>query len=732
MSSQSPLSPSPNSRGSGSQGLPAVLAAWGLKNTDTPGRERSPSPARTPAPRVVGAAGGGVGGSPWVDRPQSPSASVAAAAAAAAAAERVGGDSHSRRDDQLPEDWRAFQMELAVLFKSIHSTQSSLKAEVVGLCKVMEGNADRRLASQDALTNLISNKLDSHHQTMKQLLELQHQDEMLEGGFGAAVEALPLVFLGDAGVSPVVTDEGVDFKLHGVQLDVAADDVADGLKIVANQTRMRKESGHETSSSAAASSDRRIQRGRSQMANVSKAVLEGKVPDVPWEEFQNRRRKHVPAVEDLVEALGWHPKAEPVSDVPSSSILPMKVRTFIASSHFDAFVLSLILLNTAVIAVQTDQQMKRSIDKYELGASVEEPVWYKVADVTFCVVFALEMVVRLLAEERMFFTGQERWLNLLDTLLVLSAMVELIATDAIYKLLYIRTVRALRSVRALRVVRVVRFLRALRVMLTSVMNSLMSFVWGFVFLHFVIFLFGLIFLQAAANFIEDAGRVDEATVHDLRSYFPSMPTTLCTLFMSTSGGLDWGEIYAPLKRVGETYGLLFIFYVAFMTVAILNVIVGIFVEGASESAQIERDVSMLAEVEEAGSNMNQLKQYLKTFDIDGTGSIAQIKLTQFLQDERAIAFFRAQQIDEREAHDLFKLLASSENEATIDEFLVGLMILKGGNGVHVANQWYETRQLMAHLLNFMQYSREHFMFIEETLRDVYPESDDALPGKQYV
>jgi hypothetical protein len=188
--------------------------------------------------------------------------------------------------------------------------------------------------------------------------------------------------------------------------------------------------------------------------------------------------------------------------------------------------------------------------------------------------------------------------------------------------------------------------------------------------------------------------------------------------MSSSGGLDWADVHAPLKNVGDFYGLLFMLYIGFVIFGVFGIVIGIFVEGASETAQVERELLMQVELQDTGSRMNFLKEHLQSFDVEGTGGISRTQFDGFLQNKTTHDFFRAHQVHETEAQGLFPLLAGSANEAPIDEIVVGLMIPKGNQGDNAANRWYESRQLAAQLKNFMQYSREHFVFIEEMLQDV--------------
>merc|ERR1712007_371253 len=82
---------------------------------------------------------------------------------------------------------------------------------------------------------------------------------------------------------------------------------------------------------------------------------------------------------------------------------------------------------------------------------------------------------------------------------------------------------------------------------------------------------------------------DEARID---RYFGSVIDTMITLFLSITGGLDWGEAVEPL-RGSVMYGV-WILYIVMSQFAVLNVVTSVFVESVLASAKSDKKLLMEA------------------------------------------------------------------------------------------------------------------------------------------
>ncbi|KAJ7365570.1 Cation channel sperm-associated protein 1 [Desmophyllum pertusum] len=144
----------------------------------------------------------------------------------------------------------------------------------------------------------------------------------------------------------------------------------------------------------------------------------------------------------------------------------MFIYELIESKVFSVSILFVILLNTVILVIQTDEAF-----------SVKAGWYLSALDSVFLAIYFIEIVLKLYALRSFFFkTG---W-NIMDFLIVLFTMVDFLLplivqnvgsfdVAAIFRLL--RMFRAIRALRALRVLRTIRFLKNLQVIMTTILKS---------------------------------------------------------------------------------------------------------------------------------------------------------------------------------------------------------------------------------------------------------------------
>merc|ERR1719223_819973 len=99
--------------------------------------------------------------------------------------------------------------------------------------------------------------------------------------------------------------------------------------------------------------------------------------------------------------------------------------------------------------------------------------------------------------------------------MVLSSLVEVLLETG-SNMSGIRILRVLRLVRTLRIIRVVNFFRSLRLMVCCIFNSLMSLMWALLLLLMTMYLFSIVCVQGASEFLREKG-LDTQPVNE----FPS-------------------------------------------------------------------------------------------------------------------------------------------------------------------------------------------------------------------
>jgi len=274
-----------------------------------------------------------------------------------------------------------------------------------------------------------------------------------------------------------------------------------------------------------------------------------------------------------------------------------------------------------------------------------------------------------------FFGKDWRW-NLLDFVLVLSSVTEAVISSEgslIGGVAAIRFLSVVRLVRILRGIRILKHFSKFRLLLLVIQHSLVPLMWSCFVLVWSFYLVGIVILNGVSVYV-GGGEADEDTVKDLASMFGSLDWALLTLFMSITGGISWEVVVRPMFSVHLAYGLFFISFMVFMTLAMLNIIAGIFLNEAIESAQMDRHIRVLAEAKKDNEMVSELLKLFKQFDTDESGSLTIDEVTDAWEMRSVRDRLRMLGVDFADAISLFDTLdVDGTQEVEIDEFVIGCL-----------------------------------------------------------
>ncbi|CAE7157996.1 Scn11a, partial [Symbiodinium pilosum] len=150
-------------------------------------------------------------------------------------------------------------------------------------------------------------------------------------------------------------------------------------------------------------------------------------------------------------------------------------------------------------------------------------VIFRVFDILWCVAFILELVLRIFADGRMFFSldNPECGWNWTDTFFVAVSTADeaIVLLGFTMELSQFRLLRMIRLVRVLRLLRVVRFCSDLRIMVNGIAGSVRVLFWALMLLAIVMFIFGVTLMQLAYAHLKSE---DGSGAVDVAKYYGSL------------------------------------------------------------------------------------------------------------------------------------------------------------------------------------------------------------------
>jgi len=331
-----------------------------------------------------------------------------------------------------------------------------------------------------------------------------------------------------------------------------------------------------------------------------------------------------------------------------------------------------ILCNTALMAYETDA----GIDAVRNGEDL--PSWISAGNLIFNLIFAAELVFRISVLRSWFFTAPGEWgWNYFDMVLVLWSLVSEFFHGS--QLSFLRAFRMLRAARVARIIRLARFFRHLRRMVFAILACLSSLAWAFVFLTMVMFMFSILFVQGVTIALEEEDSQSLQRVmkeNEIDLYFDSLGGAMLSLLAAVSGGMDWMVIKKPLDYAGSFYAALFVVYLLFVTVGLMNVLTGVFLSNADEFT----DLSLMIAGEEAKVDgfVEQMLELFKILDTKEAGIVDWDTFHKVMRNDAVRAYFSALQLEPTHIRLIFDLLDEHRTgKIALNDFVMGMVRLKG-------------------------------------------------------
>merc|ERR1712176_41958 len=189
--------------------------------------------------------------------------------------------------------------------------------------------------------------------------------------------------------------------------------------------------------------------------------------------------------------------------------------------------------------------------------------------------------------------------------------------------------------------------------------SMWSFFWTTMLLCLLMYAKAIYLTELVA-----ASDIDDGDRDELNEYWGTLSRSILSLYQSISGGMSWGLLIKPVMdhvSVGASI-VFFSIYILFATLVMLNLVTGVFVDGAQKIIQQEKEEEMVS----------VLRKTFRRMDEDQSDDISwaeyQTQVVQGGMDE----YFHAFNLSMEQGKQLFQLLdVDDSGSLSIDEFVEG-------------------------------------------------------------
>jgi len=373
-----------------------------------------------------------------------------------------------------------------------------------------------------------------------------------------------------------------------------------------------------------------------------------------------------------------------------------RIGKVVASNLFVYGIMVLIFINLLMLGIEV-----------EISASLgtnDIPQWFEIVNLVIVVIFVLEITLKFFAFGcRKFFLGPDGHWNMFDLVIILLSVLET-ALDGwaasqsasqveLSHLRVMRFMRLARTLRGIRVIRLLRYVGALRTLVFSILNTMKSLLWTLILLC-------LYEAIAATGNVNAVPHCEDGVLH---KYWSTIFESMLTLFMAISGGLSWGEALDPLKSFSLIAVACMVFYVLIAVFAVMNVVTGVFCNTAIESANSDRDIRAIEQLNKQTTLVKSLKELFQEIDHDNSNMVSIDEFRTAVNTPKMSSFLESMGISTQDVWTLFTIIdADSSGLIDLDEFVGGCMELHGpAKSFQMSKMSYEnkiTRQAIKKLV----------------------------------
>lgn len=260
-----------------------------------------------------------------------------------------------------------------------------------------------------------------------------------------------------------------------------------------------------------------------------------------------------------------------------------------------------------------------------------------------------------------------------------------------------------RLARLSRMARMARLLRAmpeLMILIKGIVAATRSVFFTLLLLCLLLYVFAIAFTQLTVD--TQVGQL----------FFPSVPASMYTLLVFGTLADGIGTPLKELLKMHWFYAGMYLMFVLFATMTVMNMLIGVLCEVVCTVASVERETRAVAFVK------SKLGDVLKNMDEDGSGTISKEEFATVLDSEELVRALNQVGVDVEGLAELVEVIFSDEEdigqsrELTFSELMAKVLQMRGSNKITVKD-----------VVEFHKFVKQRMQATSDELRELI----DILP-----
>lgn len=217
---------------------------------------------------------------------------------------------------------------------------------------------------------------------------------------------------------------------------------------------------------------------------------------------------------------------------------------------------------------------------------------------------------------------------------------------------------------------------ALRVLVKTCISSIYALFWSMVLLFLIIIVSGLFLCALLKTVVQNTDEDYNLRVWIYRHY-GSIVRASYTLFEVTLAGC-WPQYFRPLiEHVSVFYGVFAVAYITIVVFAVIRIITAIFLKETLQVASTDSEMMVNEMRERTQKNAEKLEIVFTALDIEGRGVLNFDQFARIATHKDVKTWLASFELAVHDVEGLFHLLDDGDGEITYDEFIEGILRLKG-------------------------------------------------------